>query len=254
MSLTLQNPQNDLCTQRWLRSAWASTQSDQSLLCTQWVAKYSRFLHAGSEGPDQTGWMPRLIWAFAGRTGHFVGFVMLRLSWLFLFMEHLYVACPPLCPQGASSSKSMISLHCFQELVLYVGLKCMTHKIESICMIINNALKLACVKGKIAWYIADLKDNVSDSTFSQFKNWIKCISKRKGRQSVNYHLGRVKRFCVFEHSVMTNFNCMPSHSEVPGIWLSVWRFLLTHCLYEQAAEVLARLRGCAGSPEPSLLT
>ena len=41
---------------------------------------------------------------------------------------------------------------------------------------------------------------------------------------------------------------MPSHSEGPGIWLSVWRFRLTHCLY-----VLARLRGCAGSPEPSLL-
>ena len=46
---------------------------------------------------------------------------------------------------------------------------------------------------------------------------------------------------------------MPSHSEGPGIWLSVWRFLLTHCLYERAAEVLARLRGCAGSPELSLL-
>ena len=46
---------------------------------------------------------------------------------------------------------------------------------------------------------------------------------------------------------------MPSHSEGPGIWLSVCRFLLTHCLYERAAEVLARLRGCAGSPEPSLL-
>ena len=28
---------------------------------------------------------------------------------------------------------------------------------------------------------------------------------------------------------------------------------MTHCLYERAAEVLARLRGCAGSPEPSLL-
>ena len=38
---------------------------------------------------------------------------------------------------------------------------------------------------------------------------------------------------------------MPSHSEGPGIWLSVWRFLLTHCLYERAAKVLARLRGCA---------
>ena len=46
---------------------------------------------------------------------------------------------------------------------------------------------------------------------------------------------------------------MPSHSERPGIWLSVWRFLLTHCLNERAAEVLARLRGCAGSPEPLLL-
>ena len=46
---------------------------------------------------------------------------------------------------------------------------------------------------------------------------------------------------------------MPSHSERPGIWLSVWRFLLTHCMYERAAEVLARLRRCAGSPEPSLL-
>ena len=45
---------------------------------------------------------------------------------------------------------------------------------------------------------------------------------------------------------------MPSHSEGPGIWLSVWRFLLTHCLYERAAEVLARLRGCEGLPEPSL--
>ena len=46
---------------------------------------------------------------------------------------------------------------------------------------------------------------------------------------------------------------MPSHWEGPGIWLSVWRFILTQCLYERAAEVLARLRECAGSPEPSLL-
>ena len=46
---------------------------------------------------------------------------------------------------------------------------------------------------------------------------------------------------------------MPSHSEGPGIWFSVWKFLLIHCLYERAAKVLARLGGCAGSPEPSLL-
>ena len=44
-----------------LRSAWASAQSDQSLLCTQWVAKDPSFLYADSEDFDQTEQMPRLI-------------------------------------------------------------------------------------------------------------------------------------------------------------------------------------------------
>ena len=38
-----------------------SAQSDQSSLCTQWVAKDPRFLHVDSEDSDQTGRMPRLI-------------------------------------------------------------------------------------------------------------------------------------------------------------------------------------------------
>ena len=29
---------------------------------------------------DQSGWMPRLIWVFAGRTCHFVGFVVMQLK------------------------------------------------------------------------------------------------------------------------------------------------------------------------------
>ena len=48
----------------------------ESSLCAQWIAKDWSFLHADSEDSDQTGWMPRLIWVFAGRTCHFVGFVM----------------------------------------------------------------------------------------------------------------------------------------------------------------------------------
>ena len=40
----------------------------ESSLYTQWVAKEPRFLHADSEDSDQPGWMPRLIWVFAGRT------------------------------------------------------------------------------------------------------------------------------------------------------------------------------------------
>ena len=67
-----QNQQSGMCVQRRLRS--------ESSLCAQWVAKDPSFLHADSEDSDQTGWMPRLTWVFAGRTCHFVGFVMRRLK------------------------------------------------------------------------------------------------------------------------------------------------------------------------------
>ena len=48
----------------------------ESSLCDQWVAKDPSVLHADSEDSDQTGRMPSLIWVFAGRTCHFVGFVV----------------------------------------------------------------------------------------------------------------------------------------------------------------------------------
>ena len=51
-------------------------QSDQSLLCAQWVAKDPSFLNVDSEDSDQTGRMPRLIWVFAGCT-----VILLVLSW-----------------------------------------------------------------------------------------------------------------------------------------------------------------------------
>ena len=49
--------------------AWRNFRS----LATHWVH---------SKDADLTGRMPRLIWAFAGRTGHFVSFVMLQLNCL----------------------------------------------------------------------------------------------------------------------------------------------------------------------------
>ena len=36
---------------------------------------------------DQTGRMLRLIWVFSGHTGHFVGFVVLRLIWFQLLVD-----------------------------------------------------------------------------------------------------------------------------------------------------------------------
>ena len=68
MSHDITKPTKWVCAQRRLRSAWASSPTDLSSLCTQWVAKYPRFLHAISKDFDQTGRMPRLIWVFAGRT------------------------------------------------------------------------------------------------------------------------------------------------------------------------------------------
>ena len=59
----LQNQQNNLCAQWRLRSAWASTQSDQCLCCTHQV----QLTIERTAKTDQTGQMPRLICVFAGR-------------------------------------------------------------------------------------------------------------------------------------------------------------------------------------------
>ena len=54
---SLQNQQNDSGP-----SEDSDAQADQmSSKCAQWVAKDPSFLHADSEGCDQTGKMPRLI-------------------------------------------------------------------------------------------------------------------------------------------------------------------------------------------------
>ena len=62
-----------------IRPVWS-----ESSLCALCVAKGPGFLHADSEDSDRTGRIPRLIWVFAGRTCHFVGFVVRRLILSFL--------------------------------------------------------------------------------------------------------------------------------------------------------------------------
>ena len=61
LSHLITKPKMWLCTQQRLRSAWASTQSDQSSLST-WRKFGSLAIHwAHSKDSDQTGRMPRLI-------------------------------------------------------------------------------------------------------------------------------------------------------------------------------------------------
>ena len=57
-----------------IRTVWS-----ESSLCAQLVATDPTLLHADNEDSDQNRWMPRLIRVFAGRTDHFVGFVVLQL-------------------------------------------------------------------------------------------------------------------------------------------------------------------------------
>ena len=56
-----------------MKTAWVLSYplSAQRKLCSDWADAQA----------DPTGRMPRLIWVFAGRTDHFVGFVVLRLKW-----------------------------------------------------------------------------------------------------------------------------------------------------------------------------
>ena len=69
-----------------IRPIWS-----ESSLCTPWIAKDQIFLRAVREDSDQTGWMPRLIWVFAGHTCHFVSFVMTCL--IFQQMEKEWGLC-----------------------------------------------------------------------------------------------------------------------------------------------------------------
>ena len=50
----------------------------ESSLSAQWVAKDPSFLRVDRDDSDQTVQNPRLIWVFAGHTGHLVVFFMLR--------------------------------------------------------------------------------------------------------------------------------------------------------------------------------
>ena len=76
-----QNQQNDLCAQPRLRSALAFAQSNQSSLSA--LRKFGSLATDKVHIKNWSDWaMPRLIWVFARRTGHFV---ILRLIWEMTF-------------------------------------------------------------------------------------------------------------------------------------------------------------------------
>ena len=74
-----------------------------------------------SEDSDQTGWMPRLIWVFTGRTGHFVGFGLLWLIFLFhTFSSFSWIHCKYIFLTVEQVSRGVYYLYVF----LYIFVKC----------------------------------------------------------------------------------------------------------------------------------
>ena len=74
-----------MCVQRRLKSACTSTQSDQVfLICMKKLASLA-IQNAPSKDSDQTVWMPRLIWIFAGHICPTLGFLTLHITKTRLF-------------------------------------------------------------------------------------------------------------------------------------------------------------------------
>ena len=71
-----QNQQNGMHAQQRLSLVWSEASLSARRRCGSLAIHW-----AHSDDSYQTGQMPRLIWVFAGRTCHFVGFVMRRLNY-----------------------------------------------------------------------------------------------------------------------------------------------------------------------------
>ena len=72
-----QNQQNGMCTQRRLRSAWASAQPEQGLCCSHEESLGLRLpIQCTAKTLIRLGRMPRLIWVFTG-----CRVILLVLSW-----------------------------------------------------------------------------------------------------------------------------------------------------------------------------
>ena len=85
-----QNQQNGMSAQGRLRLA--STQSEESLRCPHEETLGPQLPIEYTVKTDQTGRMLRLIWVFARRTGHFVGFVVMGLN-ICMYLKLLFKIC-----------------------------------------------------------------------------------------------------------------------------------------------------------------
>ena len=185
-----------------IRPVWS-----ESLLCALLVAKDPNFLHADSQNSDQTGWMPRLIWVFAGHTDHFVGFVVLQLILLF----YVLVMISDIRQVTFISALDVLDKWGDTGPLQPKHLREAVRRLRQRNLMTNTKTK----KVLLSWCLGFFMENLP---------WL-----------LKRDLSPVKRICVFERSVMTNFNCAcPAIQRGQGSgFLSEGSSWLTACMSEQ---------------------
>ena len=126
---------------------------------------------AHSEDSDQTGRMPRLIWVFAGRTYHFVGFVTRRLKfWPFhSALKGKKMRLFPLAlqsvpwPMERDRRASAAGMECLSQQICYPSSAC-----PSTLRILTNYILISVFS----------KDLSAVSVWWIFKNWWKTLVTR----------------------------------------------------------------------------
>ena len=140
-------------------------------------AKDQSFLHADSEDSDQTGWMPRLTWVFAGRTCHFVGFAVSR-------FKYCWNPCRELCDSIPENIYKMVKANSWQG--YWVGDEWDWVKVTTD---INN--NNSCY-AKLLWYLLSIRQKCNDN--AAFAPLRARVLTKSGNGVRNGHIQRKKNY------------------------------------------------------------
>ena len=200
-----------------IRPLWS-----ESLMCAQWVAKDPSFLHADSEDCDQTGRMPRLIWVFAGRT-----LILLVLSW-------------------GGSNYPLIIIKYPPYLFCWLLNPCKASQLYNNCTVIKRFCKTwPRVIWAISWDYGPCKASQLYNNCTVIKRFCKTWPRVIWAISWDYGLFILRKLILQ--------SCMCSHPVGLDVWFFFGPFNYFHTLCVWTAKAVARLRTCAGLPEPSLV-
>ena len=176
-------PTKWLCTQRRLRSAWGSAQSDQSSLSARRKLGSLATHWAHNQDSYQTGHMPRLIWVFPGRTCHCAGFVMRRL--MYFLTRHF-------------RTKFALQTYMLLSTWLRPGISCLYH-----------ACNMQAKKKKRFYYHFTCLQNLSSNFKRLFLCHVNCIKWTASSEFGTYRLceqWRFRRACASAQS-RQNLRC-----------------------------------------------